>query len=284
MKGVFILDKQMNYGDDYKFIPASSVKSGVSEELLPDLYVHTIQIANIIFYSSPDNNGFVLIDAGMPKSAQDIIDVAEKRYGKNAKPKAIILTHGHFDHVGAIIELVEHWQVPVFAHKLELPYLTGLENYPEPDPTVDSGLVAKMSPIFPNEAIDLGESVQELPPDGTVPFMEGFKWIHTPGHTPGHVSLFRERDGALIAGDAFVTVKQESLYKVFTQEKEVNGPPKYLTPDWAAAFESVKILAALNPSVAVTGHGVPMSGEELSEGLQKLVDNFDQIALPSNKK
>ncbi|WP_079526170.1 MBL fold metallo-hydrolase [Solibacillus isronensis] len=278
------MDKQMNYGDDYKFIPASSVKSGVSEELLPDLYVHTIQIANIIFYSSPDNNGFVLIDAGMPKSAQEIIDVAEKRYGKNAKPKAIILTHGHFDHVGAIIELVEHWQVPVFAHKLELPYLTGLENYPEPDPTVDSGLVAKMSPMFPNEAIDLGESVQELPPDGTVPFMEGFKWIHTPGHTPGHVSLFRERDGALIAGDAFVTVKQESLYKVFTQEKEVNGPPKYLTPDWAAAFESVKILAALNPSVAVTGHGVPMSGEELSEGLRKLVDKFDQIALPSNKK
>lgn len=274
----------MNYGDDYKFIPATSVQSGVSEELLPDLYVHTIQIANIVFYSMPDNNGFVLIDAGMPKSAQEIIDVAEKRYGKNANPKAIILTHGHFDHVGAIIELVEHWQVPVFAHKLELPYLTGLENYPEPDPTVDSGLVAKMSPMFPNEAIDLGESIQVLPPDGTVPFMEGFKWIHTPGHTPGHVSLFRERDGALIAGDAFVTVKQESLYKVFTQEKEVNGPPKYLTPDWAAAFESVKKLAALNPSVAVTGHGVPMSGSELSEGLLRLVDDFDQIALPNNKK
>lgn len=274
----------MNYGDDYKFIPATSVQSGVSEELLPDLYVHTIQIANIVFYGSPDYNDFVLIDAGMPKSAQEIIDAAEKRYGKNAKPNAIILTHGHFDHVGAIIELVEHWQVPVFAHKLELPYLTGLENYPEPDPPVDSGLVAKMSPMFPNEAIDLGESVQELPSDGTVPFMDGFKWIHTPGHTPGHVSLFRERDRALIAGDAFVTVKQESLYKVFTQEKEVNGPPKYLTPDWTAAFDSVKKLAALNPSVAVTGHGVPMSGAELSEGLRKLVDDFDQIALPKNKK
>lgn len=274
----------MNYGDDYKFIPATSVQSGVSEELLPDLYVHTIQIANIVFYGSPDNNGFVLIDAGMPKSAKEIIDVAENRYGKNAKPKAIILTHGHFDHVGAIIELVKHWQVPVFAHKLELPFLTGLDNYPEPDPTVDSGLVAKMSPMFPNEAIDLGESVQELPSDGTVPFMEGFKWIHTPGHTPGHVSLFRERDGALIAGDAFVTVKQESLYKVFTQEKEVNGPPKYLTPDWTAAFDSVKKLAALNPSVAVTGHGVPMSGAELSEGLRKLVDDFDQVALPKNTK
>lgn len=279
-----ILNKNMNYGDDYKFIPATSVQSGVSQELLPDLYVHTSQIANIVFYSYPGSNEFVLIDAGMPKSAEEIIAVAERRFGKNAKAKAIILTHGHFDHVGAIIELVEHWQVPVFAHLLELPYLTGLKDYPEPDPTVDSGLVAKMSPMFPNEAIDLGESVQELPLDGTVPFMEGFKWIHTPGHTPGHVSLFRERDGALIAGDAFVTVKQESLYKVFTQEKELNGPPKYLTPDWAAAFESVKILAALNPSVAVTGHGVPMSGEELSEGLRKLVDNFDKIALPNNKK
>lgn len=274
----------MNYGDDYKFIPATSVHSGVSEEVLSDLYVHTIQIANIVFYSSPDQNGFVLIDAGMPKSAKEIIDVAEKRYGKTTKPDAIILTHGHFDHVGAIIELVDYWQVPVFAHKLELPYLTGLKDYPEPDPSVDNGLVAKMSPMFPNEAIDLGESVQELPSDGSVPFMEDFKWIHTPGHTPGHVSLFRERDGALIAGDAFVTVKQESLYKVFTQEKEVNGPPKYLTPDWTAAFDSVKKLAALNPSVAITGHGVPMSGVELSEGLRKLVDNFDQIAMPKNKK
>ena len=274
----------MNYGDDYKFIPATSVQSGVSQEVLPDLYAHTNQIANIVFYSIPGSNDFVLIDAGMPKSAEEIISVAEKRFGENANAKAIILTHGHFDHVGAIIELVEHWQVPVFAHKLELPYLTGLKDYPEPDPTVDSGLVAKMSPMFPNEAIDLGESVQELPPDGTVPFMEGFKWIHTPGHTPGHVSLFREQDGALIAGDAFVTVKQESLYKVFTQEKEVNGPPKYLTPDWAAAFDSVKKLAALNPSVAVTGHGVPMSGSELTEGLRRLVNDFDQIALPNNKK
>lgn len=278
------MEKNMNYGNDYKFIPATSVQSGVSQELLPDLYAHTIQIANIAFYSCPGSNDFVLIDAGMPKSAEEIISVAEKRFGKNAKAKAIILTHGHFDHVGAIIELVEHWQVPVFAHKLELPYLTGLENYPEPDSTVDSGLVAKMSPLFPNEAIDLGESVQELPPDGTVPFMEGFKWIHTPGHTPGHVSLFRERDGALIAGDAFVTVKQESLYKVFTQEKEVNGPPKYLTPDWDAAFESVKKLAALKPSIAVTGHGVPMNGAELSNGLEKLVDQFQQIALPKKAK
>ena len=50
-------------------------------------------------------------------------------------------------------------------------------------------------------------------------------------HTPGHISLFREKDRTLIAGDAFVTVKQEYLYKVITQEQEISGPPRYLTTD-----------------------------------------------------
>ncbi|MER2031113.1 MAG: MBL fold metallo-hydrolase, partial [Solibacillus sp.] len=84
----------------------------------------------------PNKSEFVLVDAGMLNSANEIISVAEKRFGPNCTPKAIILTHGHFDHVGAIIELIEYWNVPVYAHSLELPYLTGQQNYPEPDPTV----------------------------------------------------------------------------------------------------------------------------------------------------
>ena len=138
-----------------------------------------------------------------------------------------------------------------------------------------------MSPYFPQEAINLGAHVKALPVDGTVPHMPGFRWIHTPGHTPGHISLFRAEDGALIAGDAFVTVKQESLYKVLVQQKEISGPPRYFTTDWLAAFDSVYTLAALNPTVAITGHGVPMSGEELTTNLQKLRDQFEQIALPT---
>ncbi|WNN74384.1 MBL fold metallo-hydrolase [Lysinibacillus capsici] len=278
------MDKNLNYGEDYKFIPATSVGSGVGIDILPDLYQYTIQIVNIVLYGEPQMKDFVLIDAGMPKSADEIISVVEERYGSKSRPKAIILTHGHFDHVGGIIELIERWGVPVYAHTLEIPFLSGKQNYPEPDPTVNNGLVAKMSPIFPNEAINLGGSLKVLPSDGSVPFMAGFRWIHTPGHSPGHISLFREKDKVLIAGDAFVTVKQESLYKVITQTKEISGPPQYFTTDWLAARASIEKLAILKPSVAITGHGLPMKGEELTSNLKKLVDDFEQIALPKQGK
>lgn len=274
----------MSYGSDYKFIPATSIGSGVGIQVLPDIFCQTIQIVNIVFVGNPGTDHFVLVDAGMPDSAEEIVSVAEEQYGAGKRPQAIILTHGHFDHVGAIIELIDHWQVPVYAHEFEMPFLTGQMSYPDPDPTVEGGMVAKMSPLFPNEPINLGNHLKPLPADGSVPYMEGFRWIHTPGHTQGHVSFFRDSDRALIAGDAFVTVKQDSLYKVFTQELEVNGPPRYLTPDWKSAKESVIKLEALKPTVAVTGHGLPVSGELLATSLEKLAREFDSIAIPDYGK
>ncbi|MDQ0258062.1 glyoxylase-like metal-dependent hydrolase (beta-lactamase superfamily II) [Evansella vedderi] len=272
--------EKLNYGSDYKVIPATSITDGVGIEVLPDLYCYNVQIVNIAFVGNKNDNEFILIDAGMPNTADRIIREAEERFGVNCRPKAVILTHGHFDHVGAVIEIVEHWNVPVFAHQLEIPYLTGEKRYPDPDPTVEGGIIAKVSPLFPIEPINLGTYVKPLPSDGSVPEMPEFKWIHTPGHTPGHISLFREKDRALIVGDAFVTVKQENLYDVLTQEQEISGPPRYLTPDWNSSWASVKKLAALHPSVAVTGHGLPMAGEALKENLTKLAADFDKLAIP----
>ncbi|MBT2758355.1 MBL fold metallo-hydrolase [Mesobacillus foraminis] len=278
------MDKEAQYGGDYKFIPATSVASGMQLEIAPDIFSFTVQIVNLCFVGTPGQKEFVIVDAGMPGSAEDIITAAQERFGGDSKPKAIILTHGHFDHVGAVIELVQHWNIPVYAHEAELPYLTGKASYPEPDATVEGGLVAKMSPMFPNEPINLGSDVHSLPADGSVPHLPGFRWVHTPGHSPGHVSLFRDSDRALIAGDAFVTVKQESLYKVLTQQQEISGPPRYLTPDWKAAWDSVKKLEALKPFVAITGHGAPMAGELLAESLHRLVQEFDTIAIPDYGK
>ena len=107
------MEQEMRYGNDYKYIPATSIASGVSTEVLPALFCHTVQIVNICLVGNSKGNEFVLIDAGMPKSADEIISVTEERFGTNSRPKAIILTHGHFDHVGAVIELIKHWDVPV---------------------------------------------------------------------------------------------------------------------------------------------------------------------------
>ncbi|GAA5417064.1 putative metallo-hydrolase YflN [Paraliobacillus ryukyuensis] len=265
-------------------LPFYSLYSGTGQEVTSDLYQFTNQIVNLFFYGDPYSTDWVLIDAGMPHGKEKIMAEAASRMGHQKEPKAIILTHGHFDHVGALEPLLEVWEVPVYAHALEIPYLTGKENYPKGDSTVHGGLVSALSPLFPNHGIDISSSIQPLSETGVIPYMPGWQWIHTPGHTPGHISLYREQDGTLIAGDAFVTVKQESLYKVVTQKKEISGPPKYFTQDWHAARLSVEKLAKLQPNIAVTGHGLPMEGTELHSSLKHLVDNFDEIALPGTKR
>ena len=274
----------MKQSDDNKFIPMTSLTGGKETEVKEDIAFYTDQIVNVVFIGKPGDDNWILLDTGMPKSGDDIKEAAEKRFGRNKKPSAILLTHGHFDHVGGIVDLINEWKVPVYAHPLEFPYLVGSKEYPEPDPTVEGGLLAKLSSVYPHEPIDISEVLEKLPDDHSVPFLSDWIWIHTPGHSPGHVSYFRKEDKALVAGDAFITVRQSSFYKVLLQKKEINGPPRYLTTDWQAAWTSVKKLAALDPEIAVCGHGPHLKGEELKQDLDKLAREFDHIAIPDHGK
>lgn len=249
-----------------------------SHEITPDILVIDFTIVTACMVGEAD--GWVLVDTGLENSANFILQTAQKRFGTDSRPKAIILTHGHFDHVGSVIKLVEAWNVPVYIHQLEMPYVTGKKDYPLGDTTVDEGMVAKISPTFPHTSIDISFHAAALPFDGSIPDMPEWKWIHTPGHTQGHISLFREKDHVLIAGDAFSSTKQESLWSVITHREQISGPPKYLTTDWKAAEDSVKKLNDLKPSIAITSHGKPMKGEDLSQHLQMLATHFDEIAKP----
>lgn len=246
----------------------------------PDLAYQRLALVNVIYYGAPGDRQWVLIDAGLPGTASLIINAAEQRFGPNARPAAIILTHGHFDHVGALKTLAERWDVPIYAHPLELPYLDGRAAYPPPDPTVGGGLMALLSPLYPRGPFNVRHWLQPLPADGGVPHMPSWRWLHTPGHAPGHVSLWRAADRALIAGDAFITTKQESALAVATQRIEMHGPPMYFTPDWQQARRSVERLAALEPEFVITGHGRPVMGAALRQALHTLARNFDQLAVP----
>jgi glyoxylase-like metal-dependent hydrolase (beta-lactamase superfamily II) len=239
--------------------------------------VHGLRIAFVNVFAVTHRSGaWTLIDAGLPFSEGLIRRWAEKQF--TFPPNAIVLTHGHFDHVSAARGLADEWKVPIFAHVLEFPYLTGKDEYPPPKLEAGGGLMSLLSPLYPRGPVDLGARLRPLPATanaGMIPEMPDWEILHTPGHTPGHVSLFRPRDRTLLVGDAFCTTKPESFFEAaVVQEPELHGPPSYFTSDWNAAKASVQLLAKLNPSVVAPGHGKPISGRELPQALQALASTF----------
>ena len=251
-------------------------------EIAPDIAYRRLVMVNVVFVGPPGagDRNWVLVDAGLWGTKSLITAAAEARFGAGARPSAIVLTHGHFDHVGALEGLAEAWDVPVYAHALERPYLDGSAAYPPGDPTVGGGLMASLSGFYPTRPVDVSSRLRTLPADGSVPGMPGWRWLHTPGHAPGHVSLWRETDRTLIVGDAFVTTTQESAYAVAVQSPAMHGPPRYFTIDWGQARASVETLAALQPRLVVTGHGRAVHGEAMAEALDTLAQTFDRVARP----
>jgi len=253
-----------------------------THEIAADLAYRRLAMVNVVFYGrrNAGDRQWVLIDAGVTTMTALIESAAEDRFGEGARPAAIIMTHGHFDHVGGLEKLADKWSAPVFAHELERPYLNGTASYPPPDPSVGGGIMPLLAPLFPRSPVNVSKWLQLLPADGSVPGMPGWRWLHTPGHTPGHISLWRESDRTIIAGDAFITTNQESAYAVAVQKPEMHGPPKYFTPDWQSSRQSVQDLAALDPRLVVTGHGRAMEGDEMLAALKVLARDFDRIAVP----
>ena len=200
--------------------------------------------------------GDVLVDTGVKQSAGTIAGLLEGR-----EISAIALTHAHGDHAGAMKELAERLGVPVWCGARDRE-------------ATESGRVV-LAPAFRrprlNSLIGATAGFDGAPVERTLaegdPLTAGFTVLDTPGHSPGHVSFWREADRTLICGDVFFNMH------VLTTVPGLRQPPRLFTPDPAENRRSERRLAALEPSTAGFGHGPVLRGDaaqRLREFVQSL--------------
>jgi glyoxylase-like metal-dependent hydrolase (beta-lactamase superfamily II) len=187
--------------------------------------------------------GFTLIDTGFPSSVRVILDALVARQIPLHAVRRIIVTHADLDHSGALAQLKRATQSQVLCHAVEKEYLERpLRRQPAAWYLRVPFLLASMlpnyhiRPVTPDELVVDG---QELP--------EGFTVVHTPGHTPGHISLLHRERRLLIAGDA-----------LSNRNGKLRTPTALYTPDVANAQRSVWKLAKKygdDYETIVFGHG-----------------------------
>lgn len=196
------------------------------------------------------DDGVVLVDTGLPGRAAKVEAALQEVRKKVGEVHTILLTHRHPDHVGSAAELQRRSGARVVAHRADAPVITG----EQPLPT--KGFMKVVS-IFtkPPEPVPVDDRLLGDGPTSVV----GFSAVHTPGHTPGHVSYLLDRDGGvLFAGDAA------------SGGRKAGRTPRMFNEDDATATSSLTRLAGLEFDVAVFGHGRAVTG--------RAVEQFRQLA------
>jgi glyoxylase-like metal-dependent hydrolase (beta-lactamase superfamily II) len=210
---------------------------------------------------------WVLVDTGWRGRAELIKTAAEILFGVDANPRAIVLTHVHPDHAGSAFELAHMWNVTVYVHPDELPL------------PPSGRIIGALAPVERRWLFPSGQDgLSPIDPNVGVPGLPDWQVIPTPGHTPGHIALFREEDRVLIPGDAVLTVNLNSLGDALSLRHTLGGPPRFATWDWRAATKSASELARLEPSVLAPGHGRPMAGPMLAPTLKALGEQLNNPA------
>jgi hydroxyacylglutathione hydrolase len=181
--------------------------------------------------------GEVVVDAGTTGAGRRLVRALQGHaVGAHA------LTHAHPDHAGGSKRLVDAFEVPVWVGERDRA-------------DVESGrpLIADSwaKPVLGRLTRYVAVAVARALREGDV-VGPGFVVLETPGHSPGHVSYWRESDRTLVCGDVLFNMN------LVTTARGLREPPTMLTPDPARNRDSARRLAALEPELVLFGHGPPL--------------------------
>jgi len=221
-----------------------------------------------IWHPRPDqraDNEPLLFDCGWPWSGARLVAGLEALSCRPEDTRAIAITHDDIDHVGRLASLQAVSGAEVFAHELEAQRMAQ-NTWREPPGNnrpinLVTGIADRIYAHWPQHPVRVSHPLRdgdELP--------GGWIAVHTPGHTPGHMSYFHphlpylpgssqlpgrwETRGSndlsvLIAGDAIGS----------TRSGQLRFPMRIYTEDSAAAARSIRKLADLKPDIICPGHG-----------------------------
>lgn len=230
--------------------------------------IYSIGLAWGRAYVLVENGEAALIDTGLPKDRETLLG-ALRDLGVEDRIRTVYLTHAHCDHAGnaALFSRRRRGQTSAFPpgeasialHREEAPYLSlpkrsyaprGLHLLTRSHTAFLFAMSELLHPVERCGADQLLEDGDLVPAPGGP-----LRVVHCPGHTPGHIAFFRERDGILFSGDAVINI---------IPVKRVTGlslPMRILTEDWEQAKQSARRLAELRPSLLLGGHGRPLEEE-----------------------
>ncbi|WP_228927417.1 MBL fold metallo-hydrolase [Streptomyces sp. DH7] len=210
-------------------------------EVLPRLHMFRFRIGQAYLWR--DGAELTLIDAGDIDSAAAIEDAIRTLGLDPAGIRRIVITHGHRDHYGAAQELADRHGAEIIAHALDAPVVRGDRPVPEPDlldwelPLWEHGLTV---PEAPPTRVD-----REVTGGEVLPFGDGARVVHAPGHTAGSIAIHLPLHDVLFTGDTVASVERVML-GVFNVDR-------------AEAATTFRRLAALAPRTVCVGHGDPLT-------------------------
>ncbi|MWC27956.1 MBL fold metallo-hydrolase [Paenibacillus sp. MMS18-CY102] len=223
----------------------------------------------------------VLVDAGYPGRLEDLVKGFAEAGIDEQQLQAIIITHQDIDHIGGLPAFLAHLNrsVDVLAHGLEKPYIQGDRRLIKITDDALANVDAMIPPEVPEQWRQAFKAMLENPPSAPVdrlikggdrlPLCGGIIVIDTPGHTPGHISLYHEASRTLIAGDALIV-----------ENGQLCASDPLLATDYGQAMRSLGEFAAFPIAHVVCHHGGHYTGEDVNGRIAAIAAAYE-AAQPS---